>query len=258
MSAGLSAHAVDVEIDGRSILRDVSLEVVHGEVLAIVGPNGAGKSTLLSVLSGDIRAHRGEVLADDRTLASMSHGERAKVRSVLTQDNQLTFPFTVRQVVFMGRSPWARTLSSADDEQAVADAMSATDVTHLAARRFTSLSGGERARVSLARVLAQRTPIVLLDEPTAALDLRHQEEVMRVVRSLAARGCAVLVVVHDLTLAAAYADRIAMLSDGQVAAVGTPEHVLTADRVGRVYGLAVTVSLASGHPVVVPMRTVEQ
>jgi iron complex transport system ATP-binding protein len=258
VSAGISARAVDVEIDGRGILHDVNLELVHGEVLAIVGPNGAGKSTLLSVLSGDIRAHRGDVFADDRPLASMSHRDRARARAVLTQDNQLSFPFTVRQVVLMGRSPWARTENSAEDERAVDEAMSATDVTHLAARRFTSLSGGERARVSLARVLAQRTSIVLLDEPTAALDLRHQEEVMRVVRSLAASGCAVLVVVHDLTLAAAYADRIAMLSNGRVVALGTPEQVLTADRVGSVYGLAVSVSLDSGHPVVVPLRTVEQ
>jgi len=132
--------------------------------------------------------------------------------------------------------------------------MLAMDVDQLATRRFTSLSGGEKARVSLARVLAQRTPIVMLDEPTASLDLRHQEDVMRAVRTLATAGTAVLVVVHDLSLAAAYADRVAIIAGGTLVAAGPPEQVLTADQVSRVYGLPVDVSLASGSPVVVPQR----
>jgi iron complex transport system ATP-binding protein len=257
MTMSLIADAIEVTRDGNPILHEVSLEVVPGEVLAIVGPNGAGKSTVLAALSGDIRARHGSVRIGDRLLSSMSHLERAQTRSVLTQDNQLSFPFTVRQVVEMGRSPWARTAKSTDDDEAVSMAMSATDVNHLAERRFTSLSGGESARVSLARVLAQRSPIVLLDEPTAALDLRHQEEVMRVVRSLATEGFAVLVVVHDLSLAAAYADRIAMMSAGRVVAIGAPHEVLTAERVESIYGLAVAVSHENGHPVVVPVRTVD-
>jgi iron complex transport system ATP-binding protein len=256
MTGSLIADGVDVTRDGTPILHGVSLEVVPGEVLAIVGPNGAGKSTVLAALSGDIRADRGTVRIGERALSTMSHLELAQNRSVLTQDNQLSFPFTVRQVTVMGRSPWVRTSQSADDDEAVAAAMAATDVTHLADRRFTSLSGGEKARVSLARVLAQRSPIVLLDEPTAALDLRHQEEVMRIVRSLATDGFAVLVVVHDLSLAAAYADRIAMMAAGRVVALGSPREVLTADRVGSVYGLPVAVTHENGHPVVVPVRTV--
>jgi iron complex transport system ATP-binding protein len=166
----------------------------------------------------------------------------------------LSFPFTVGQVVSMGRSPWARTDRFDEDEVAIAEAMVAMDVDQLATRRFTSLSGGEKARVSLARVLAQRTPIVMLDEPTASLDLRHQEDVMRAVRTLAAAGCAVLVVVHDLSLAAAYADRVALVARGTLVAAGPPQQVLTAAQVSSIYGLAVDVSLVSGRPVVVPVR----
>jgi iron complex transport system ATP-binding protein len=254
VSAGLVATGVGVVVDGNRLLRGIDLAVEPGEVVALVGPNGAGKSTLLSVLSGDLEATEGEVQIGGRPLGSYRHLDLARERAVLTQDNQLSFPFTVNQVVLMGRSPWARTERFDDDELAVAQAMVAMDVDQLSARRFTSLSGGEKARVSLARVLAQRTPTVMLDEPTASLDLRHQEDVMRAVRGLATSGTAVLVVVHDLSLAAAYADRIALIADGSLVAVGSPNEVLTAERVSTVYGLPVKVSLETGQPVVVPVR----
>lgn len=251
---GLHARNVGVVIDGHRILSGIDLDLQPGEVLAVVGPNGAGKSTLLSVLSGDLAASDGAVTIGDRPIATMRHLELARARAVLTQENQLSFPFTVGQVVLMGRSPWARTPAFENDETAAAKAMIATDVDQLAPRRFTSLSGGEKARVSLARVFAQATGILLLDEPTAALDLRHQEEVMRAVRARAAAGHAVLVVVHDLSLAGAYADRIAMIAGGSVVAIGTPGEVLTAERVSAVYGLAVDVAQVDGRPVVVPRR----
>jgi len=254
VSGALRARGLGVAIDGVRILSGVDLDLEPGEVLAVVGPNGAGKSTLLSVLSGDLAASEGTVTIGERPIAALRHLELARERAVLTQENQLSFPFTVGQVVLMGRSPWARTARFEDDETAVAEAMLATDVDQLAPRRFTSLSGGEKARVSLARVFAQATPILLLDEPTAALDLRHQEEVMRAVRARAAAGHGVLVVVHDLSLAAAYADRIAMVAGGTVVATGTPSEVLTAERVSAVYGLAVDVAQIGGRPVVVPRR----
>ena len=254
MSEGIVATGVGVELDGNRILRAVDLTVAPGEVVALVGPNGAGKSTLLSALSGDVPLSDGSIEIAGRVLASYRHLDLARERAVLTQDNQLSFPFTVEQVVTMGRSPWARTERLDEDEEAIGSAMAAMDIEHLVARRFTSLSGGEKARVSLARVLAQRTPIVMLDEPTAALDLRHQEEVMRAVRDLAAAGTAVLVVIHDLSLAAAYADRVAIIAKGTLVAVGAPEAVLTVERVSEVYGLPVDVSLASGRPVIVPVR----
>ena len=254
MSAGIVATGVSVVLDGHRILHGIDLTVAPGEIVALVGPNGAGKSTLLSALSGDVAATEGQIAVSGKPIGAYRHLDLARERAVLTQDNQLSFPFTVGQVVLMGRSPWSRTHRFDEDELAVAEAMVAMDVDQLATRRFTSLSGGEKARVSLARVLAQRTPTVMLDEPTASLDLRHQEDVMRAVRGLASTGTAVLVVVHDLSLAAAYADRVALVADGRLVAVGTPSEVLTAEQVSAVYGLAVDVSLETGRPVVVPVR----
>jgi len=248
------ATGVSLSIDGATILTDVSIEIQAGEVLALVGPNGAGKSTLLSVLSGDARAGSGSVLIGGRDIHSFKALELARNRSVLTQENQVSFPFTVAEVVTMGRSPWERTPLRENDDVAIAAAIQATDVAHLTTRRYTSLSGGEKARVSLARVLAQRTPTVFLDEPTAALDLKHQEDVMATARSLAANGVAVVVVLHDLSLAAAYADRIALIAHGSLRAVGAPAEVLTAAIVSEVYGLEVEIREQGGRPVVLPVR----
>ncbi|MDM4763939.1 heme ABC transporter ATP-binding protein [Galbitalea sp. SE-J8] len=239
--------------DGRTILDGVTLELGPG-LTAIVGPNGAGKSTLLGVLSGDLAPASGAALIDGEPLHRLSHGELARRRSVLTQDNGVAFPFTVREIVEMGRSPWSRTASRGDDESAIAAALAETDIGHLVDRRFTSLSGGERARVSLARVLAQGTEVVLLDEPTAALDLGHQEEVMRTAAALAAAGRTVVVVVHDLSLAAAYADRVVVVAGGRLDAVGVPAEVLTVERIERVYGLEVELVERNGRFVVIPVR----
>ncbi len=250
------ARGVRLTRDGREILTGIDLDILPGEVLALVGPNGAGKSTLLSVLSGDQDPSAGSVELLGRPVGAYRPLELARRRAVLSQANAVSFPFRVIEIVQMGRSPWLRTAELADDQAAVLEAIRATDIEHLLGRRFTSLSGGEQARASLARVLAQRTPIVFLDEPTAALDLRHQEDVMRVARGLAAEGRAVVVVVHDLSLAGAYADRIALLDHGRLDAVGTPHEVMTADRVGRVYGLAVQIHRVgdSERPIVLPLR----
>lgn len=254
MSGVLRAHDVSVSLGGRPVLSGVTLDVVPGEVLALVGPNGAGKSTLLGVLSGELTPDAGSVRLDDRDLASFSPLELARRRSVLTQDNTLSFPFRVIEVIQMGRAPWTRTAELADDTRAVSSAASRADVAELASRRFTELSGGERARVSLARVLAQETGIVFLDEPTAALDLRHQEDVLRIARELAAAGRAVVIVVHDLSLAGAVADRVALLSKGELVAVGSPGSVLTAESISAVYGLEVRVVEIDERPHIVPAR----
>lgn len=257
MSAAFSARAVTVRIGSATLVEGVSLDVEHGELVALVGPNGAGKSTLLSVLAGDREPSSGTVEVDGRTPRAWGAAELARRRAVLSQDNQVAFPFRVREVVEMGRTPWRGTPAAADDAAAVEAALVECDVAHVAHRTFTSLSGGERARVSLARVLAQRTRAVLLDEPTAALDLRHQEDVLTVARALARTGVAVTVVLHDLSLAAAYADRIAVMERGGIAAIGTPAEVLEPALLERVYGIGVRLMSdpAGGAPVVVPLRT---
>ncbi|MEU0697686.1 heme ABC transporter ATP-binding protein [Streptomyces niveus] len=235
----------------------VDLAVRAGEVLALVGPNGAGKSTLLSALAADQAADNGGVRIAGRPAADWSAPELALRRAVLPQAATLSFPFPVEEVVRMGRAPWAGTASEDDDDTAVAEAMAATEVDEFARRPFSALSGGERARVALARVLAQRAPLLLLDEPTAALDLRHQELVLRVCRSRAAAGDAVVVVLHDLGLAAAHADRAAVLHEGRVVADGPPAEVFDDELLSRVYRQPVEVlpHPRTGTPLVIPRRT---
>lgn len=252
----LRADGIAVTRGGRPVLDNVSVDVRIGEVLVLVGPNGAGKSTLLAALSGDQDVQAGSVHLDDRVLGEWTALEMAQRRAVLPQQNTVGFSFTARQVITMGRSPWARTPRTDDDTAAIAEAMRICDVVSFAERPFTALSGGERARVALARVLAQRTETILLDEPTAALDLGHQETVMRLARSRAEQGTAVVVVLHDLALAAAYADRIVVLEQGRIAADGPPGDVLSEDLLTRVYGHPVEVIAhpVTGATLVLPRR----
>ncbi|WP_328899924.1 heme ABC transporter ATP-binding protein [Streptomyces sp. NBC_00441] len=245
-----------VRLGGRQVLDSIDLTAYAGEVLALVGPNGAGKSTLLAALAADLPAESGAVRIDGRPVTDWSAPELALRRAVLPQTAALAFPFPVEDVVRMGRAPWAGTDRADEDDPAVAEAMAATEVTGFAGRPFSALSGGERARVALARVLAQRAPLLLLDEPTAALDLRHQELVLRICRERAAAGDAVVVVLHDLGLAAAYADRAAVLHEGRVAVAGPPGEVFSGELLGRVYRQPVEVfpHPRTGVPLVVPDR----
>ncbi|WP_129666625.1 heme ABC transporter ATP-binding protein [Phytoactinopolyspora endophytica] len=251
-----AVRGAGVVLGGAQILHDVSLDVRTSEVLALVGPNGAGKSTLLSVLTGDIRPEKGTAELCGRATHEWSAAESAMRRAVLLQQVNLSFPFTVVEVVAMGRAPWAGTERENDDEAAIAEAMAVADVGAFAERRFNTLSGGERARVALARVLAQRTQLVLLDEPTAALDLHHQEMVLAVARQRAAAGDAVVVVLHDLNLAAGYADRVAVLSRGALASVGSASEVLTSELLSDVYTHDVEVLKhpRGAAPIILPRR----
>lgn len=254
MTAAYEAIGVTHGIGRATILDDVSLRVDYGRLVALVGPNGAGKSTLLGALAGDVRPARGEVLIDGVPLRSLGTRALARRRSILLQANRVAFPFAVSQVVEMGCAPWQG--AGRDDDAIIADALHRADIVHLAHRSFGSLSGGEQARVSFARVLVQDTPIVLLDEPTAALDLRHQEELLRIARELADEGRAVVAVLHDLSLAAGYAHDLAMLDEGRMVAVGSPMEVLTQERVERVYAteVGVVADPINGHPLVLPRR----
>ncbi len=251
----VAAHDVTVIRGGRKLLDQVSLDLRAGEVLALLGPNGAGKSTLMSLLSGDVTPDEGHVDFLGRPIDKWSLSDLSRRRSVLLQDNQIMFPFTVHQVVEMGRAPWRRTPLEDEDNEAISEALTAADIGHLGNRRVPSLSGGERARVGFARVIAGRTGVLMLDEPTAALDLGHQEAILQLTRARAVQGDAVLVVLHDLNLAAAYADRVALLQRGRVVACDTPREVLTAERVSEVYQTPVEViEHGSGAGIVMPVR----
>lgn len=243
---------VGLRIGARWLVRDITLELRAGELLVVVGPNGAGKSTVLSLLAGDVAPTEGRVSLG----RAGSVLELARRRAVLPQQHLMSFPFAVGDIAAMGRAPWIGTEREDDDQAAVEAALAETGMTSFADRLLPTLSGGEQARAALARVLAQRAAIVLLDEPTSALDLKHQEDVMTTARDRADAGDAVLAVVHDLQLAAAYADRLALLHEGGLVAAGPPAEVLAPDRLSRVYGLPIRVSTDTdtGEIVVAPVR----
>ncbi len=237
MTVALATEGLGFRVGPTSLLEDVTLSVARGEVVAVVGPNGAGKSTLIRLLAGDLKATSGTITLLGRDLAGRRPGELSRLRAVLPQQTVVQFPFKARDIVMMGRHPHQAdaTNSRRQDAEVVAGAMMATDTRDLGERIFPSLSAGEQARVALARILAQRTPVMLLDEPTAALDVHHQERAMRILREEAAAGTAVVAVLHDLNLAAAYADRIALLANGGLAALGNPSHVLQEDLLATTY-----------------------
>ncbi|MBD8021946.1 heme ABC transporter ATP-binding protein [Brevibacterium gallinarum] len=256
-STVLTVSGINVSYDERRrVLDGIDLTVRAGEVLALVGPNGAGKSTLLGVITGDVETASGDVTICSQPAHAWNARELAMRRAVLLQQVDVAFPFSVLEVVEMGRAPWQRTSAARDDKRIVTAVLDRTETTPFAARTFTSLSGGERSRVALARVLAQAAPILLLDEPTAAMDIRHQELVLATARQYAATGSAVVVVLHSLDLAGAYADRIALLHHGRITADGTPGEVLTSERISVAYDHPVTVFTdpVSGSPLVVPVR----
>ncbi|KAG1261706.1 hypothetical protein G6F65_014811 [Rhizopus arrhizus] len=233
MSVLLKLHEVVVRRQQREILHGISLAFEPGTVTALVGPNGAGKSTLLAVAAGDLRADAGEVSLRGKPLAGYKAGPLARERAVMPQEHGVRFAFSVEEVVAMGRLPHPP--DPVADGAHVEGAIDAAELQALRLREVQQLSGGESARTTFARVLAQDTPLLLLDEPTAALDLRHQERTLRSVRACAEAGACVIVVLHDLNLAAGYADRIVLLEQGRVAADGTPLQVLTEDNLQRVY-----------------------
>ena len=215
----------------------ISLSVEPGGLLAVVGPNGAGKTTLLKLLSGSLRPHGGEVDLDGRPLPHLDDRERARTIAVVPQSESSPFPVAVREMVAMGRyahlGAWER--SGDRDREVVARAMERCAVGEFADRQLGELSGGERQRARIARALAQEAPILLLDEPTAGLDLRYRMELFHLLRELRADGLAVLVITHDLNLAARFADRLLLLDRGRATARGSPEEVLSRDALEAVY-----------------------
>ncbi len=234
----LRARGVTTGYRGREVLHDISLEVAAGEMLVVVGPNGAGKSTLLKVLGGALEPWRGAVELKDRPLKDYDRRALARRLASLGQESSSAFAFTVLEMVLMGRSPHlgALQLEGKHDLRIAREALERFDLLPLAARAINEISGGERRRVFLARVLAQEPEVALLDEPTAFLDLKHVAEIFSLLTQLRTeRAMAVVATLHDLNAAALYADRVLLLKDGKAVGCGTPDQVLTQDNLRLVY-----------------------
>lgn len=242
----------------RCVLRGFDMESRQGELVGIVGPNGAGKTTLLRIISGSLSPSQGCVVVNGAKLSTFNTRERARLVSVVPQSPHMPLGISVLELVMMGRTPYLNLLQweGRQDLAVVRQAMEMTDTWHLTDRALGSLSGGERQRSLVALALAQDTPVILLDEPTASLDLTHQIGVMELVREISrCRGGTVLVAMHDLTLAAQYCDRIVMLSAGRSYAEGVPGAVLTKENILEVYGSNVSIMShpTAGTPVVLPI-----
>ncbi len=256
----MSLHARDVAVRYGSsplVLDGVSCTVEQGRLLAVVGPNGSGKSTLVRAVSGLIRLERGEVRIKDKPLSRWTRPLLARVLAVVSQGEEVVFPLRVDETVLLGRYARLGPLAAPgpSDRAAVADALARCDVAGLAGRTIDSLSGGEWQRVRLARALAQEPQVLVLDEPTTALDVRHEMELFELIRRLVDGGLAVMVITHHINLAARFTDRMILLSGGKVAAEGSPTEVLRREIVRGVFGWPVAVTTwCDGSPQVVPLR----
>jgi len=251
------AECTDVSFryDGPDVLEAVNLTVGAGELVGLVGPNGSGKSTLLSLLAGLAEPTRGTVALDGRPVREMTRRDLARTVAYVPQEFELAFPFTVQEVVLTGRHSHMGWLAweSAEDLDIARRCMAAVDVEGLAHRRFRELSGGERQRVMIAAALAQEPSLLVLDEPTASLDLHFSDEVMRVIQGLVGEGgTAAVLAIHDLNLALAWCPRVALLDRGRVKADGPPSEVLTETRLVEVYGKGARIIEHSGGTAVLP------
>jgi iron complex transport system ATP-binding protein len=256
-SPALEVQALDFAYDGPPVLEGLDLRIDTGELVGIIGPNGSGKTTLLRLIAGTLEPASGGVRLFGRDLESVPRRLRAQTVSVVPQEARVVFDFTVHEIVLMGRAPHLGLLGieGERDRQVAEDALRATDTLDMADARLAELSGGEKQRVLMARALAQEAPLMLLDEPTAYLDLRHRLELYRLVERLRGeRGLTVVAVSHDIHLAARFCPRLVMLHRGRVAADGPPVEVITRQNLRRVYEADVHIveDPVSGAPLVVP------
>ena len=238
-------------------LKDISFDVLTGEFMGVLGPNGSGKTTLLKLIDGILRPREGGLWIDGQAVADMKRAALARLVAVVPQDSQMVFPFTVQEIVLMGRMPhlgqWR--FEGERDFKIAREAMEMTDTWSLAARKMNALSGGERQRVLIARALAQQSRILLLDEPTAFLDIRHQIDFFDLIRRLnREQALTVIAVTHDINLASLYCDRVALLREGRLVEEGTPEQVIRPDVLHATYGDEVLVERhpTTGRPIVLP------
>jgi iron complex transport system ATP-binding protein len=253
----VNVDSLSVRYGARLTLKDITFRMGKGEILGLVGPNGSGKSTLIRALSGVLPASAGAVRLSGRILSGLGPAERARLVAVVPQSPALPPAFTALETVLFGRTPYLNFLGqlSERDEQIARDSLERVDAIHLTGRLVGELSGGEQQRILLARALAQQAAILLLDEPTSHLDIQHQMTLMELVHKLAREGAlTVLIALHDLNLAARYADRLALLENGELKALGRPAEILTPQTISQVYHWPVQVIQHPFHktPLVLP------
>ncbi len=238
------------------ILRDINLELEESELLGVVGPNGAGKSTLLRCIDRILIPKNGVIILNGRDIRTISRMELARKVGYIPQGSSQVFPATVFDTVLMGRRPYIGWRSSERDEAKVLETLKMLNIEDLAMRDVNELSGGQQQKVFIARALTQEPELLLLDEPTSNLDIRHQLEVMELVkRVIRERGISAIMAIHDLNLAARYADRILMMNGGRIYAEGKPVSVLNPENIRRVYGVEVELNDHNGRPYIIPLRT---
>jgi len=252
--SGMAVSAASLIRGGKRIVDQASLNLQAGEVLGILGPNGAGKSSLIKLMSGEHQPDAGRVYLDGQELSRWPRAELARRRAVLPQQLDVAFGFTAWEVALLGRIPHHRGIPSRLDREITWEAMQQVDAADLADQRYQTLSGGERARVQLARVLAQvwsdnpHGQVILLDEPSAPMDVAHQLALSKQLRDLASAGYAIGVIVHDLNLAASVCDRVAFMKSGQVLHVGTPQSVFRPDILAEVFAVNTEVTFFEQRP----------
>lgn len=241
----LQVQHLSFSYDEQQIIEDIHLNVAKGEFVGVIGPNGSGKSTILKNLYRTLKPDHGTVLLDKEDLYKMSAKETAKTIGVVGQENSVPFDFKVEEIVAMGRSPHKKLFDgdTASDRDVIKNALHQTGIEHMANRNYLQLSGGEKQRVIIARVLAQQTDFLLLDEPTNHLDIRYQLQMFDLIKGL---GVTVLSAIHDLNIAALYCDRIYALKEGRLFKAGTPEEILTPAVIYDVYGVKSDVMI---HPI---------
>lgn len=237
--------SVSAKIGNTLLLENINMHIRSGELIVLLGPNGAGKSTLLKVCAGDIPSSEGIVTLNNKLLSLFTAKELATLRAVMTQSYEMVFSFSVEEVIAMGCVLYEHQISYAMQQDIIKEVMEILQITHLAKRQFTTLSGGEQQRTQLARVLAQlwypqdcqATRYLFLDEPTSSLDIKYQYEVLKVAKKITEKNIAVVAVVHDLSLACCFADHLILLQDGKIITEGKPEQVLQPTTLDEVYGI---------------------
>ncbi len=247
---------LEFSYDSTPVLEDVNLQVKEGETLAIIGPNASGKTTLLKCMNGILEPENGSILIEGKELENLGKEDIAKKIGHVPQAGNESFPTTVFDTVLMGRKPHGGWKPRDEDLEAASKVLEKLDLEDIAMRDIGEISGGQRQKVLIARALAQNPEVLLLDEPTSSLDLRHQLEVLDIIREQTGKGISIVMAMHDLNLAARYSDKIAMLDEGKIFAAGG-KGVLTSENIESVYGVEVSIENKDGCPRIVPEKPIE-